>query len=88
MTLPGWLTFLLEVQTFILIVLLYLIYFFLLMLLFVLQWLSLQYEVLMLLSQFPLPFPHSQVDALFHRIAYNCSWADWDGFCDHLRDNQ
>ena len=25
-------------------------------------------------------------DALFHRIAYDYSCADWDGFCDHLRD--
>ena len=25
-------------------------------------------------------------DALFHRIAYGYSSADWDGLCDHLRD--
>ena len=23
---------------------------------------------------------------LFHRIAYDCACADWDGHCDHLRD--
>ena len=27
-----------------------------------------------------------QQDALFHRIAYGYSRADWDGFRDHLRD--
>ena len=32
-------------------------------------------------------FPsNSQRDALFHRIAYDYSHADWDGLCDHLRD--
>ena len=32
-------------------------------------------------------FPsNSQQDALFHRIAYDYSHADWDGLCDHLRD--
>ena len=57
MTLLRWLTFLLESQTVILIVLLFWIYFFLLMLVFVLQWLSLHWEILiMLLSQFPLTF--------------------------------
>ena len=29
---------------------------------------------------------NSKQDALFHRIAYNYSRADWDGLCDHLRD--
>ena len=28
-----------------------------------------------------------QQDASFHRIAYEYSCADWDGLCDHLRDN-
>ena len=28
----------------------------------------------------------SQRDALFYCIAYDCSHADWDGLCDHLRD--
>ena len=32
-------------------------------------------------------FPsNSQRDALFHRIAYDYSRADWDGLRDHLRD--
>ena len=53
----GWLTFLLGSQTLILTVLLFLIYLFLLTLVFVLQWLSLHLEILiMLLSQFPLTF--------------------------------
>ena len=28
----------------------------------------------------------SQQDTLVHCIAYDYSCADWDGFCDHLRD--
>ena len=58
------------------------------MLVFVLQWLSLHWEILiMLLSQFPLTFhKNSQWDALFHYIAYDYSCADWDGLCDHFRD--
>ena len=32
-------------------------------------------------------FPsYSQRDALFHRLAYDYSHADWDGLRDHLRD--
>ena len=32
-------------------------------------------------------FPsYSKRDALFHRITYNYSRADWDRLCDHLRD--
>ena len=49
-------------------------YFFLPMLLFVLWWLSLHWEILMWLSQFPFS------------IAYDYSCANWDGVCDHLRD--
>ena len=56
MTLLRWLTFLLESQTVILIVLLFWIYFFLLALVFVLQWLSLHWEILIVLPQFPLIF--------------------------------
>ena len=80
-----WLTFLLGSQT--LVVLLFWIYLFLLTLVFVLQWLSLHWEILiMLLSQLP-DFPsNSQRDAPFPRIAYDYSRADWDGLCDHLRD--
>ena len=52
-----WLTFLLGSQTVILTVLLFWISFFLLTLVFVLQWLSLHWEILiMLLSQFPSTF--------------------------------
>ena len=40
----------------------------------------------MLLSQFPLTFQLIHNNALFHRIAYDYSHADWDGLCDHLRD--
>ena len=59
MILLRWLTFLLGSQTVILIVLLFWIYLFLLTLVFVLQWLSLHWEILiMLLSQFPLTFHH------------------------------
>ena len=89
MTLSRWLTFLLGFQTVILIVLLFWIYLFLLTLVFVLQWFSLHWEILiMLLSHvvsidFP---PNSQRDALFHRLAYDYSRADWDGLPDHLRE--
>ena len=32
-------------------------------------------------------FPSNlQLDAPFHRIAYDCTCADWDGLRDHLRD--
>ena len=57
MTLLRWLTFLLGSQTVILIVLLCWIYFFLLTVVFVLHWLFLHWEILiMLLSRFPLTF--------------------------------
>ena len=57
MTLLRWLTFRLQSQTVILIVLLFWIYLFLLTLVFFLQWLSLHWEILiLLLSQFPLAF--------------------------------
>ena len=29
---------------------------------------------------------NSKWDAPFHHIAYDCSRADWDSFCDHLSD--
>ena len=36
---------------------------------------------------FSIDFPSkSQRDAPFHRLPYDYSRADWDGFCDHLRD--
>ena len=54
MTLLEWLTFLLGFVTVTLTVLSFWIYFFLLMLVIVLQWLSLHWEILIvLLSQFP-----------------------------------
>ena len=57
MALLRWLTFLLRSQIVIFKVLLFSIYLFLLTLVFVLQWLSLHWEILiMLLSQFPLTF--------------------------------
>ena len=61
MTLLRWLTFLRGSQTVILIVLLFWIYLFLLMLVFVLQWLSLHWEILiMFLSQFLSTFKQTQ----------------------------
>ena len=89
MTLLKWLTFLLGSQTVILIVLLFWFYFFFLTLVFVLQWLFLHWEILiMLLSQFPLTFHQIHNGMPFHRIAYDYSHAGWDGFHDHLRDVQ
>ena len=83
MTLLRWLTFLLRSQTLILIVLPFWIYLFLLTLVFVLQWLFLRWEILiMLLSQL---FPtNSKRDFPFHGVGYDYSWAI--GLCDHLRD--
>ena len=35
----------------------------------------------------PIDFPiNSKQDTLFHRMAYGCSCADWDGLHDHLRN--
>ena len=85
MTLLRWLTFLLGSQTVILSPAL--LDFFLLLLVFVLQWLFLHWEILiMLLSQFPLTFQliHNRMPR--HHIAYDYSHADWDGLHDHLRD--
>ena len=63
MTLLRWLTFQRGSQTVILIVLLFRTYFFLLMLIFVLQWLSLNWEILiMFLSQFPLAFHQIHIE--------------------------
>ena len=79
-TLLRWLTFLLRSQTLILTVLHFWIWFFLLTLLFVMQWLSLHWEILiMLLSQFPLTSTKFTVRCSFHCIAYDYSCADWDG---------
>ena len=82
-----WLTFLRGSQTVILTVLLFWISFFLLTLLFVLKWLWLHREILIMLwSQFPLTSHHIQWDVPFHCIAYDYFRADWDGLHDHLRD--
>ena len=81
MTLLGWLTFLLGSQAMILPVLLFWIYLFL-VLVFVLQWLS-DHVVVSVSIHFPL---NSQLVASFHHIAYDYSFADWDGFLDHLTD--
>ena len=53
------------------------------MLVFVLQWLSLHWEILKVSIDFP---TNSQQDAPFNCIAYDNSCADWDGLHGHLRD--
>ena len=94
-TLPRWTNFLLKSLTVTLTVLLCWISFFLLTLLFVFQWLSLNWEILiMLLSQFPLFFLQTQREmplfieelmtvGMFGAYDY---WDDWDVLHDHLRD--
>ena len=83
-----WLTFLLGSLTVILTVPLFWIYLFLLTLVFVLQWLSLHWEILIMLSsQFPSNFHHIHNGMpMFHCVAYDYSLVDWDGLRDHLRD--
>ena len=89
-TLFRWLRFLLGSLTVTLTVLLFWIYLFLLTLVFVLQWLSLYWENLIMLPfQFPFTFHQTHNEILgypFHHIAYDYSRPDWDGFRDHLRD--
>ena len=71
----------------IIIVLLFWIFFFLLMLVFVLQWLRLHWELLIIFVSVSIDFPsNSQRDAQFYWIAYDYSCADWNILCDHLRD--
>ena len=55
---------------------------------FVLQRLSLHWEILIiLLSQFPFDIPsYSQWNSLFHRIVYDYCRADWDDLLDYLRE--
>ena len=57
-------------------------------LVFVLQWLSLHWEILIMLSsQFPSNFHHIHNGMpMFHCVAYDYSLVDWDGLRDHLRD--
>ena len=85
MTLLRLLTFLLGFQTVIPTVLLFWITLFLPMLVFILQWLSLHWEILlMLLSQFPLTF-HYIHKGMTCFIALLMTIADWCGVWDHLR---
>ena len=81
-------TFLLRSLTVTLTVMLFWIYLFILTLLFVLQWLLLHREFLiMLFSQFPWIFPSDpKRDAQFQCIAYDYSRVDWDGLRDYVRD--
>ena len=69
------------------VVLLFWIYLFLLTLVFVLQWLFLHWEILiMLLPRFPLIFRQIYNEMpLFHSTAYDYSCPNWDGLRDHLR---
>ena len=82
------LTFLLGSLTATLTVQFFWIYFYLLMLEFVLQWISLHWEILiMFVVSVSIDFPsNSTQDALFHHIAYDFFRADWDGLCEHLRN--
>ena len=61
---------------------------YLLTLVFVLQWLSLHWEILIIwMSQLLLTFRQTQIeDTLSHCIASDYSRVDWDGLPDHLRD--
>ena len=89
MTLLRWSTFLLVSQAVALNVLLFCIYLFLLMLVFVLPWLSLHWEILiMLLSQYLLTFHYIQnrIPHFVTSLMTIHSRADWDCLCNHLRD--
>ena len=80
MTFLRWLTFLLVSMTVTLTVLLFWIYLFLLTLVFVLQWLSLHWEILIiLLSQF------HYLSTLFDPIGYDYSLTDWHRLRDHCK---
>ena len=46
------------------------------------QWLSLHWEILIMLPRFPFTFYKLKGDAQFNRIAYVCSCADWDSLHD------
>ena len=85
MTLLRWLTFVLGSQAVILAVLLLWIYLFLLILVFVLQWLSLHSDHVVILVSIDFQSCLQQ-DALFHHIAFDYSHADWDSLCNHSRD--
>ena len=88
MTWLRWLSFLLRSQTVILIDCSFGFLSFL-MLVFVLQWLSLHWEILIiLLCHFPLTFHqiYNRMSCFITDLAYDYSQADWDDFCNHLRD--
>ena len=88
-TLFRWLTFLLRSQAVIFTVLVFWISFFLLTLVFILQWLSLHWEILIiLLSQFPLTFHHihNRMHHIIEFVMTYYSHPDSDGLCHHLRD--
>ena len=60
---------------------------FLLTLVFLLQWLSLHWEIDHVVVSVSIDFPiNSKQDTPFHRVDYDYSRANWDGLCDHLRD--
>ena len=80
----SWTYFLLGSLTLTLTVLLYWIYLFLLVLVFVRQQFFLHWKILiMLLSQFPSTFCHTQ-NRMLHCIVYDWLCADWDCFHDIL----
>ena len=80
----SWTYFLLGSLTLTLTVLLYWIYLFLLVLVFVRQQFFLHWKILiMLLSQFPSTFCHTQ-NRMLHCIVYDWPCADWDCFHDIL----
>ena len=79
----SWTYFLLGSLTMTLTVLLYWIYLFLLVLVFVRQQFFLHQKILIMLSQFPSTFCHTQ-NRMLHCIVYDCPCADWDGFHDIL----
>ena len=88
MTWLRWLSFLLRSQTVILIDCSFGFLSFL-KLVFVLQWLSLHWEILIiLLCHFPLTFHqfYNRMSCFITYIAYDYSQADWDDFCNHLKD--
>ena len=85
-TLIRWLTFLLGSQTVILTVLLFWSYFFLRTLCSTKAFPPLRNSDHVVVSV-SIDFPsYSQRNTPFHRIAYDYSFADWDGLRDHLRD--
>ena len=57
------------------------------MLLFVIQWLSLHWEILIIvLSQFPLTFHHIHNGMAISSHSLDYSRAEWNGLRDHLRN--